>query len=310
MLSALIFALFHSENSVYTALFIFVTATLCYLYKIIGDSRVFDMNGKRIPGPDSNFSKESFRAVVKARMNKSFSLSLKEIFLDKTGNGSIAAAKVFGRCIVSIAHPDMMKTVMMGNHNQFPKDVMYNRLSFIFGDGIFVSRGEKWQRQRHLINVGFHAEVLKRMTTVFKRLTFDMISSWHEKLSAAESTGVAIDMNHDVNLLTLNIICETAFTYKFNPAEYDFAVEINLVLDEANRRILDPTDWSWRLSPTRSATVKGCVAKINTVINGVIDDRRALYKEEERRAAKENRAVDIKVCHPIESVRPSIPLLY
>jgi len=109
----------------------------------VSDSRIFDINGRRVPGPNSNLYGHSLRAVViKARANKQASVAMKEILLDKAGNGNICGANVFGKRLIILAHPEYMKVVMMGNHFQFPKSPIYDRTRFIFGDGILTNTGK------------------------------------------------------------------------------------------------------------------------------------------------------------------------
>lgn len=257
-----------------------ITAFIFY----VSDSRIFDLNGRRVPGPNSNiFDKHSFRAVViKGRANKNASIAIKEILLEKAGNGHISAANIFGKRLVIAAHPEFMKTVMMGNHFQFPKSPIYDRIRFIFGDGILTAKGAKWQSHRHLINVGFHAEVLKKMTTVFKTRSHRLINVWSQKLKQ-ESTGsnaIEVDLNTDISNLTLGIICETAFGFDFDTStyNYNFSDEVNTMLQEVNTRLSHPTNWWWRLYPAHFKEISDILGRQNDLINGFISKRQEAYE--------------------------------
>lgn len=263
------------------ALVVAITAFVFY----VSDSRIFDMNGKRVPGPDSNLYGHSLRAVViKARANKQASVALKEILLEKAGNGNICAANVFGKRLVIIAHPEFMKMVMMGNHFQFPKSPIYDRTRFIFGDGILTAKGAKWQSHRHLINVGFHAEVLKKMTTVFKTRSGRLINSLNKKLkddsTSPGTNAMEVNLNTVISNLTLGIICETAFGFDFDTYNYayNYSEEVNTILLEVNTRLSHPTNWWWRLSPGHAKSLQKILTRHDDIINEFIAKRLEAYQ--------------------------------
>ena len=70
------------------ASFVFVSALL--VIKVF-DSRVFDTNGKRVPGPSNHLWGDNFFSVViKARIEyKQMSKALYETFLPKCGDGNM-----------------------------------------------------------------------------------------------------------------------------------------------------------------------------------------------------------------------------
>ena len=53
---------------------------------------------------------------------------------------------------------------------------MWNIL-FVIGDGLLVSNGEKWQRNRRLLTPAFHVQILKQYMSIFNSSTHELIVS-------------------------------------------------------------------------------------------------------------------------------------
>jgi len=220
---------------------------------------VFDANGSQIPGPDSNniFGRKNFFYLLRdGRRRKKASMTVKSLIRDY-GNGDLCAGNIFGKRVIFLAHPEYVKVVCTGHHSKFPKSIIYNRLKFILGEGLVTSGGDKWKAHRNMTNPGFHAENLKNMVESFNSQTKELLHIWNsvrdeetktkggcsQKLTETVNGSVRVDMNHFINSLTLAIICETGFSYKYdtytnnslNAAE-SISHQLNILLEEMNIR--------------------------------------------------------------------------
>ena len=55
-----------------------------------------------------------------------------------------------------VNHPALVKQVLMQTHKSFDKrNIIYRRFGYVFGDGLTVSEGDKWKRQRKLMQPMF-----------------------------------------------------------------------------------------------------------------------------------------------------------
>lgn len=210
----------------------------------VSDARLFDKRGRRIPGPDTNLFGQNFRTVMDNGIrNKRASRAFVEFMLS-FGKGDMCGTNLYGLKIVLISHPDMIKTILSGNHNKFPKSKKYERLKFYLGNGLVTSSGARWQNHRHMINLGFHADALKGMVKIFNDHTAKFINQW--KNLCLDSSTIKIDMNENITQLTLSIICDAGFGYKFETDEShqrELGLYFKTIDDEVTRRLLDPFDW-------------------------------------------------------------------
>jgi Cytochrome P450 len=140
-----------TENS--TAVVVSLAAIVMVMFiDYIFDSRVYDKEGKRIPGPRSNlYGKNFYSVVVAARKHKQSTKAIKDVLLPSV-NGDICGVNLFGTKLIIVANPENVKVVLNGSHTKFPKSLKYNRLKFFLGEGLVTSSGAKWHRDRMLIS--------------------------------------------------------------------------------------------------------------------------------------------------------------
>ncbi|XP_052863436.1 cytochrome P450 4d2-like [Anopheles cruzii] len=83
----------------------------------------------------------------------------------------------------------------------------YDKVSEWIGNGLLVSKGQKWFMRRKVITPGFHFKILDNFAPTFNR----QAEAFCQKLEPVSgSTAEAIDIFPRLKLLTLGVICETA----------------------------------------------------------------------------------------------------
>uniref|UniRef100_A0ABM0MFL4 Cytochrome P450 4F22-like n=1 Tax=Saccoglossus kowalevskii TaxID=10224 RepID=A0ABM0MFL4_SACKO len=89
-----------------------------------------------------------------------------------------------------------------------PKDDFgYGMLKSWLGDGLLISNGSKWARDRKLLTPGFHFDVLKPYAKIFNDCSKVLLSKWHE-----QSQEGSVDVFHHVSLLTLDCLMNCVFS--------------------------------------------------------------------------------------------------
>jgi Cytochrome P450 len=242
--------------SVLVSVAVVVGAIVDYFF----DSRVYDKRGKLMPGPRSNLYGLNFYSVVQeSRKSKQATKVLCEVYLPKVGDGNLVATNLFSTRVVIVGHPDYIRTVLSGSHIKFPKSTKYLRLKFFLGEGLVTASGAKWQAHRTMISPGFHADAQKHFVGLMNAHCNRRIKSWLNTLvktrtqtddqAARCGDTIRVDINKDITHMTLSVICDAAFGYKFDTEDngMDMSPFFNDINDEMNSRILDPFDW-WPVS--------------------------------------------------------------
>eukprot|EP00058_Branchiostoma_floridae_P027885 XP_002613376.1 hypothetical protein BRAFLDRAFT_68362 [Branchiostoma floridae] len=97
-----------------------------------------------------------------------------------------------GRLVVT--HPDDVRAVLMRT-----------------GDGLLLSSGPKWFRNRRLLTPGFHFEILKPYVRLFSESTNVMLNNWKEL-----KPGSSIDVFHHMSLMTLDSMLKCTLSQNTN----------------------------------------------------------------------------------------------
>ncbi|XP_041797693.1 cytochrome P450 4B1 [Chelmon rostratus] len=113
-------------------------------------------------------------------------------------------------CFLNISHPDYVKTILATAE---PKDnLSYRFIESWIGDGLLVSQGQKWFRNRRLLTPGFHYDVLKPYTKLMSDSTKTMLDKWERYANTDKS----FELFEHVSLMTLDSILKCAFSHNSN----------------------------------------------------------------------------------------------
>ncbi|KAG8588217.1 hypothetical protein GDO81_005906 [Engystomops pustulosus] len=128
--------------------------------------------------------------------------------------------------IVSLIHPDSLKSVVAASAAIAPKDeLFYGFLRPWLGDGLLLSRGEKWARHRRLLTPAFHFDILKHYVKIFNHSSDIMHAKWRRLCVEGP---VFLDMFEHISLMTLDSLLKCTFSYDSDcqekPSDYIAAI--------------------------------------------------------------------------------------
>ncbi|XP_060071023.1 cytochrome P450 4F1-like [Ylistrum balloti] len=156
--------------------------------------------------------------------------------------------------VISVCHPETAKVILKTSEPK-PKQVGggYFTLKDWIGDGLLMSDGKKWERNRRLLTPAFHFDVLKPYVGVFN----DVCNIFLEKAEKATSGGKSVEMYELVGLATLDIIMRCSVSYDGKVQDQGFkhpyvnAIRRLTILSQ--ERLMSPLLWysvPFYLSPT------------------------------------------------------------
>ena len=77
-------------------------------------------------------------------------------------HGPLCYTRLLGKRIYFVNDAEYVKRILLDNIANYPKSVTYrNNLRPFLGDGLLISEGEFWKRQRRLAQPAFHLRRLK-----------------------------------------------------------------------------------------------------------------------------------------------------
>lgn len=117
--------------------------------------------------------------------------------------GDVARLGFPGPPAYLISHPEHVEYVLVKNNRNFVRD-RYTRAELsILGNGLLVSEGDSWRRQRRLAQPAFHRRRVEAFGETMVSFTERMLDGWRD--------GETRDVHEEMMRLTLEIVAKTLF---------------------------------------------------------------------------------------------------
>ncbi|XP_006811811.1 cytochrome P450 4F3-like [Saccoglossus kowalevskii] len=186
---------------------------------------------------------------------------------------------------VILYHPSVIKPLLASTE---PKDdLFYGFLRPWLGDGLLLSRGKKWFRNRKLLTPGFHFDILKPYVQVFNECANKMLDNWSGIYkSSGNSDGVTMEMFEHISLMTLDSLLRCIFSQESNcqmhrTHPYIQAVyALSYLVVERGRFPPFYSDFIYALTPS-GYRHRQALKVLHGHTNAVIKERRETLKSEE-----------------------------
>ncbi len=122
-----------------------------------------------------------------------------------------------GAPYVVIADPEAIRHVLVANADNYVKGTGFERVKMLLGNGIIVSDGALWRRQRTMMQPGFSRRNIARLSDVIGETTANLRERWASSCardSAADpagAAGVQIDLTTTMSEYALAVILKAIF---------------------------------------------------------------------------------------------------
>lgn len=143
--------------------------------------------------------------------------------------GDVVPVRLGPRRGILFYHPDAIEDVLVTKVRDFVKSPGVRLLRMLLGDGLLLSEGDFWLRQRRLVQPAFHRQRLAAYGEVMTAYTARRLADWKD--------GAVVDIHDEMMALTQAIVAKTLF-------DADVADEASAVGD-ASRILMQ--DFSARL---------------------------------------------------------------
>jgi cytochrome P450 len=190
-------------------------------------------------------------------------------FLERASRdyGDIVRLNLAGWPTYFIFHPDLCENVLVTNHRNFIKHRFFWRhVGAIFGQGLLLSEGDFWLRQRRLAAPAFHHERLAGYANVMVDYTERMLESW--------KPGDVRDAHAEMMGVTMQIAAKTLFDADVTQDIRTISDAFADVIEEIMARYRRPFPIPDRLPLPGNLRYTRAVRKIDALVLRVIRERR------------------------------------
>jgi cytochrome P450 len=141
--------------------------------------------------------------------------------------GNIYKASVYGTSAYVISAPEYAQHILRTNWQNYTKGQEFKRVALLLGNGLVVSEGEFWKKQRRMVQPAFHNNAIGALTGVISAVNVALLERW--ELAARNNDSV--NVTRDVSLVALEVVLTAIFGRDYGQV----APHFNILSDESAR---------------------------------------------------------------------------
>src|SRR5262249_54879388 len=136
-----------------------------------------------------------------------------------------------------LSHPDFIEQLLVTHARKFAKGRILKANKRLFGNGLLISEGDFWLRQRRLAQPAFHRARVVSYGETMVRYTEHLLTEWRE--------GETRDVHAEMMRLTLQIVSKTLFDAEVDrdTQKVGHALEAITALNSDFRRLVLTPPW-------------------------------------------------------------------
>ncbi len=182
--------------------------------------------------------------------------------------GDIVLFRVMNRERVLLNSPELIHQVLVMQHSKFHKSELTRRITVrMLGQGLLISEGDFWRRQRRLVQPAFHRMRVNDYAAAMLELAEAHIRGWCD--------GDRRNMSEEMMALTLGIAVRTLFgsALPVDPAEVGRAMTFLMRYSLRRQRAPVRIPETWPTPKNRRANRE--LAFVDSLVYRIISERRA-----------------------------------
>lgn len=180
--------------------------------------------------------------------------------------GDLYHLSFLGRDVYVTRHPEHIQQILVSQAERFEKPrggVVATQLRRLLGDGLLLSNGDLWRRQRRMIQPAFRRERIDQ----YARLVINLAEEFAIRLQDSQE----LDVSRSMMELTLHIVSKALFDHDIG-GDRDRVADATRVFRKAFgglQALLPPT-----LPTPQNRRVQRAIGDLDALIYGLIDERR------------------------------------
>lgn len=182
------------------------------------------------------------------------------------GYGDVVKLRLLHIPVYLLLNPDDIEHVIVTRHRNFVKSRMYKLGSTLLGQGLPMSEGDFWLRQRRLSQPAFHRERIDGYGQIMVDHAERMLSDWKD--------GQVLDIHRTLLHLSVGIATKTLFNCELDDASEGISGACEDALKGIAARFSNPI-LPERVPTPSNVRYLGAVQRLNNIVYRIIQERRA-----------------------------------
>lgn len=229
-----------------------------------------------------NYSKSTLRTIPQAKKTPFFGntpafvrspLGFLEKMQKEFGHVGIVKLNLVSRDFFLVLTPEDTKHVLQENNRNYHKSEAYKVLAIFLGNGLLTSEGDFWRRQRKLTQPAFYKQRLAMMVEMMNEEVAIAVERWKSQ------EGEVLDITEEMLNLTLKIVTKALFSTDVKHRLEGISESLNDIMHFADSTLKSFIRLPLTVPTPRNLRFKRAVEKVEVVIYGIIEGRRAEIKQ-------------------------------
>ena len=154
-----------------------------------------------------------------------------------------------------LSNPDHAKQLLITHYKKYVKGFGNDRVKILMGDGLITLEGERWARQRRMIQPAFHRTILSRFLPMVREKNLQLLDKWR----GVAALGGIVNVDQDTSDMTLAVVLDSILSEDLSRICADHGENPFLLVAE---------------EPTRDLQFALRFRALNGIVQDTIDQRR------------------------------------
>lgn len=218
---------------------------------------------RRPSGPRGRFIFGSMADLQRDRLT--FSMELARNY------GDVAFFRMGPLPLYMVYHPDGIRHILVDNKRNYDKNTpVFGLLKGLLGNGLLLSDGDFWLRQRRLMQPIFHRERINGFARIMTGAADKILTEWQPYAGGNQ----VLDVSREMMRLTLDIACRSLFSMDIQRETSAVAGAVDVFLEDFTFRFDHPFYPPERVPTPHNRRFRGAVAVLDRIVYGMIARRR------------------------------------
>jgi cytochrome P450 len=182
-------------------------------------------------------------------------------------HGPLVSVRLGNRRLVLISEPAAIEEVLVTKNHDFRKHFGVRLLEPVLGNGLLLSEGDTWLRQRRLMQPAF----ARRMTEAFALV----VAGQTERLATAWQLDPQRDLYRDMTRLTAHVACEAFLGVDVPDEQVKLTHALECIHADYEQRFKSFVEWPLWLPMPANLRLHRAIRELDTFIGRIIAARTA-----------------------------------
>lgn len=184
--------------------------------------------------------------------------------------GDVTSAAIGPIKFVVVVRPEHIQHVLVKHPEKYVKGLSHEKLRVAIGNGILTLEGEKWYRQRKLMQPTYTPKNIKGFATIMTDESQSLIGRWQNQLPAER----VVDINQEMTRVTMKVISRTMFGLDMDENFRDAARALITLLEYTSASTNSLIDVPLVIPTAGNRRLKQAKQVLREFLMGVIQTRR------------------------------------